>query len=41
MVKKAAEAEPDIAKAIAERDALMKAAAPAPAEKPQEKEQPK
>ena len=39
MVKKAAEAEPDIAKAVAERDALMKAAAPAPAGKP--KEEPK
>ena len=39
MVKSAAQAEPDIAKAVAERDALMKAAAPAPAGKP--KEEPK
>ena len=45
MVKKAAEVSPEIAKAIAERDALMEKAgpapAPAPAEKPKAKEEAK
>jgi len=41
LAKKASENNPELAKAIEEREAMKKSAAPPPAEKPEKKEQPK